>query len=434
MTEQEHTKQVAYQLAFLLVSALLCTWLRVSLLFLYPAAVLFLFFICSWKLGRPGLYVLTAVMICWLLSFRHGFYWKYNLVSFYYFIPFVALLFARPPHERRPILRMLMDSLTFVAIVNDCVGVVQYIKAPNDDSFRGIYGAFTVSQNGLSIINALLFFYYLTRFQFQRGRLNLVLSIFFLLACMMGFYGAGLIVLIVSVLTAYLRMNRKQILRIAMAGAVLGAFLFFSMKLVSPKTLEYNIAIVKLFLDPASPRAPRKLTIFRNYAASYPHHPADLLFGSGPGTFNSRSAFMVGSPTYFSFTPIKSLQQPPYFRDYAYPLWNASNTGPFDGFMNQPFSSLLSLLGEYGLLITGCIILLLGWRFWQLNRSSAILPAGSPIHSDRLLYRFCCAYLAMLILIDNYMEYPEVIVLLIVVIKLSRGRLQAELAELRSNL
>src|SRR4029079_8471753 len=73
-------------------------------------------------------------------------------------------------------------------------------------------------------------------------------------------------------------------------------------------------------------------------------------------TFNSRSAFMVGSPTYFQLFPmIKDDRQPYYFKNYAYTLWNANNTQKelyLDGFRNQPFSSVLAFLGEYGLIFT----------------------------------------------------------------------------------
>ena len=196
------------------------------------------------------------------------------------------------------------------------------------------------------------------------------------------------------------------------------------MKAISPLTLDYNINIIKKFLDPTAANAPRKLIIFRNYFNAYPSNFADLLFGSGPGTFNSRSAFMVGSPSYFNAEFIKSPEQPPYFRDYAYTLWNPSNTGPYDGFMNQPFTSILSLLAEYGLLITLGILYVVLKRFKYYINAGRTYAKQNDVTVEYKMYRFCSIFALLLLIIDNYMEYPEIIAFLLIIIKLSQQKLR----------
>ena len=177
-------------------------------------------------------------------------------------------------------------------------------------------------------------------------------------------------------------------------------------------------------LDPTAANAPRKIIVFRNYFNAYTSDLADLLFGSGPGTFNSRSAFMVGSPSYFSVAFIKSAEQPPYFRDYAYTLWNPSNTGPYDGFMNQPFTSLLALLGEYGLLVTMTIgyVALKKFRYYVNAGRQVVRQAGLSV--EYKMFRFCSIFVLLLIIIDNYIEYPEIIALLLIVVKICQQRLK----------
>jgi hypothetical protein len=414
---------------FLLLAILFCTYVRISLLIVYPLVVIAVLYICNWKLNRNILYVFAAVAVCWLFSFRNGIHLKYNIVSFYYYIPFLILVFASPhPNPNTSnYFRMFVNGLTIVAIVNNIPGIIQYFIQPNDDRFVGIYGSFTVSQNGLSILNAVLFFYYLSKYIIQKNAENFILIIFFLFCCIMGFYGAGQLALIAATMLTFLKVKTKNIIQLALVSILGLGMIVLLMHLISPSTLEYNITILKKFLDPTAPRAPRKLIVFRNYFNSYPSHILDFLFGSGPGTFNSRSAFMVGSPSYFNVEFIKSDAQPYYFKNYAYPLWNETNTGPYDGFMNQPFTSILSLLGEYGLIITTAVLLFAVKKFHYFNKVSSAIAKNANVEVESMMYKFCSIYLLLLIVIDNYIEYPEIIGLLLILIKMSQQQISKAL-------
>ena len=419
-------KKSSYKVALLLLATLFCTYLRVSLLFVYPALVVTLYYLFNWKLDRNAIFLLGFVLLCWLISFRNGFYLTYNLLSFYYFFPFMLLLFAVPPKRVNGYnyLRLLMKALTILVIFNNIPGIIQYAVNPGDDNFVGIYGKFTVSQNGLSVLNAILFFYYFICYQYSRKPIHILLAGFFLICCVMGFYGAGQMVLIAALMLTYLKIRVKNIVQLILFTCLTVGVVVLLMKIISPVTLDYNINIIKIFLIRHGPGAPRKITVFENYFTAYFSHPLDLLFGSGPGTFNSRSAFMIGSPYYFSLDFIKSDSKPFFFQNYAYPLWNNTNTGPYDGFMNQPFTSILALLGEYGLLLTGTTIYLILRRFNYYNRLSAVMDKKSNISVEAKMFRFCTIYAFLLIIIDNYMEYPEIIGILLIIIIFSLQQLR----------
>lgn len=435
MGQTINKKLLTYMVFFAIMALFFCTYLRVSLLFLYPVAAIVALYAFNWKISKNLLYLLGVVLVCWILSFRNGFHIKYNLVSFYYIIPFLFLLLSVPQHrsaadswQRRPgdrsFLKLLMTAITPVVILNDIIGISQYINNPNDDSFVGIYGIFTVSQNGLSILNSILFFYYLAAFLSNRKRINLALCGFFITCAVMGFYGAGFVVLLASLSLTFLKFRRKSLLQFTFFTLVTLIASTMLMKTISPDTYQYNIAIIKKFLRPSAENAPRKITSFKNYFTGYGSHPADMLLGSGPGTYNSRSAFMVGSPTYFNLDIVKSPQQPYFFRNYAYPLWNASNTGPYDGFMNQPFSSILALLGEYGLIFTILLGLLFAHGFRRINRLNSREAWAAGLSTEIRTYKFVSIYMLLLIIIDNYLEYPEIIGLLVIILKLCEQELQ----------
>lgn len=418
-----------YKIASLLLAALFCTYLRVSLLVLYPVVVIICFYIFNWKLDRNAIYILLMIFAFWLFSFRNNFYLKYNLVSFYYFIPFILLAFASPPKSMHPddkkidYFKIFLISLTAIAFINDVAGLIQYARKPNDDSFVGIYGIFTVSQNGLTVLNAILFFYYLVSFFANKKFTFLLLSLFFFTCSVLGFYGAGMMVLIGALLLTFLKIRRRNILQLTAIVLFTLSCAIILMKTISPYTYDYNKAIVKRFLNPPANDVPRKLIIFKNYFNGYSSNIADLLFGSGPGTFNSRTAFMVGSPTYFIVDLIKSEAKPHYFINYAYTLWNPSNTGPYDGFMNQPFTSILALLGEYGLILTALLLYVLFRKFKMVSKKFITNAQRPGLQVEANMYKFCTYYLFLLIIIDNYIEYPEVTGLLLIIIILSRQQL-----------
>jgi hypothetical protein len=406
---------------FFLLAFLLCTYARVSLLIVYPLLVAVCFIYFKWKIQQTGILVLLLMLAFWLFSFRNGIFLKFNLVSFYFYLTFVVLLFASPGNQftKEEYLRGWITALTCVALINNVFGIIQYIRNPGDDSFVGIYGRFTVSQNGLSLVNGILAFLHFLFFQQSKRKVSLVLAIFFLICSVMGFYGAGIIALLASVVLFYLRITLRNILRLIIVAGLSLLLVYYLMKFISPDTLEYNIAILKRFASPSVERMPRKLIIFKNYGEAYFNNWKDFVFGSGPGTFNSRSAFMVGSPTYFNLNIIKSDVQPHHFSNYAYTLWNASNTGPYDGFMNQPFSSFLALLGEYGLLIT----LIIFWSMYRmLKKVGPVQIRYSSAGWKNLAapaIRFLLILTFFLILIDNYIEYPEIIFLILFTIKLA---------------
>ena len=426
MNNQLSIKVKERDVIFFLMAVVFCTVLRVSLLLIYPLLVLFLFYYLDWRFSRNGLVVLVFIFFCWLLSFRNGIYIKYNLVSFFYFVPFLLLIMAVPygRAESRH-LESFVKALTIVTVINNIAGIAQYIRSPYDDSFQGFYGGFTVSQNGLSLLNGILFFYYLQLFNQTKKIKHMSLCIFFIICSVMGFYGAGAVALLTSITLSYFKPTLKNILKFLVIGAALLFSVYFIIKTISPRTLDYNVNIIKAFWkgDVASGQAPRKLIIFRNYYDAYAGRPLDLLFGSGPGTFNSRSAFMVGSPTYFNLEMIKSDYKPYNFASYAYPLWNPDVIHWYDGYMNQPFTSFLAFLGEYGIITTLLVLGLIAASWRRVNRH--IKTPGQP--ADKrvpfMYFRFLTIFMVCLIVIDNYVEYPETIALIAILIKLCETRI-----------
>lgn len=418
-------------LLFIILSIIIGTALRVSLLVIYPFLALFIVYFFQFRITPSLLALFLLVFLSFVLSLSTPLFLRYKLLSLYYMLPFLLLLFTDPQAAKKDngqTIRLFMYCLAAVAVVNDLIGFVQIFMNPkSDDSFLGLYSQYSLSLNGLVLINSILFFYYFVRFLYLRKLTTLLVSLFFLICSLLGFYGAGLVVFAIAFILAFFKFSVKALIKTVSAGLLSIIIIYFAMLWIKPLVLEYNISNIKKMASFDIHNGPRKPISFYNYAVAYPRNAKDFLFGSGPGTFNSRSAFMVGSPSYFSGVSfLKDDEQPYYFKNYAYSLWNEKNTIQalyLDGFRNQPFSSVLAFLGEYGLVFT-LVFALLYYHYYR--KIVALYRRGQGIKEAESYFRFfkfLIILLPLLLLIDNYFEYPEVMILFTLGIKFSHARL-----------
>ncbi|MDF2187460.1 hypothetical protein [Paraflavitalea sp. CAU 1676] len=246
-------------------------------------------------------------------------------------------------------------------------------------------------------------------------------ALFFLISSIMGFFGGGLIAFMIAFILTFFKPRIISIIKFFFVTLFSLVAAYYVLALVKPNVLAYNISNIKKVFQYDMPTGARKVMAFRNYGVAYSSNVKDFLLGSGPGTFNSRSAFMIGSPSYFtSVSFIKSPNQPYYFKHYAYPLWNEHNTSQAlyqDGFRNQPFSSLLSFLGEYGFLFTFFFLLYYYKSYKQIRWTGRNNQSPGFAAYEKLL-KFLYIFLAMLFCIDNFFEYAETTLLIVSVIKL----------------
>ena len=160
-------------------------------------------------------------------------------------------------------------------------------------------------------------------------------------------YGLGLIVFISAVIVYNLSL--KTMIKSAIVSLLLAFLLALSLYYIKPKTFAYNYNNVKLavsYLKGDIPESevttiPRKLIVYKNYYELYVKEPVLFIFGSGPGTFNSRASFLLNGD-YSSNKLLRRLgnNEPKNAKSGAYPLWNSKITSAerhTDGTRNQPF-------------------------------------------------------------------------------------------------
>ena len=411
---------------FFLLAISLLTILRVSYFFLYPFIVFLTLYLFRFSLSRNFIILCLLILAGWFLSLRHSFYPMYNLLSLFYVLPFIMFIYSRPQQRvsENDLVESFLNVTSVIMVMNNIVGYFQFYffidpSIPQDDNFLGLFGDYSLGCNGLVIVNSILSYYYWKKYQATKFRKYLLYTIFFFVSAFHGFYGAGMIVLVIAFLFSEVRLTVGRMIK---AVVIMTALIFSAYWLnyfTNPKALEYNQKVIKRFVDFNAANIPRKLLAFYNYGSGYSQDPVDFLLGSGPGTFNSRSAFLVGSPTYGKMQFLKSDSQPYYFKYYAYTLWNPANTVRYqDGFMNQPFSSMLSFLGEYGLIITAIIFFGIWHNYKSVKQLSVYAQKGSQGKIYASLYKFLTVYLIAFLILDNFLELPEIIFFILFTLKL----------------
>jgi hypothetical protein len=170
-----------------------------------------------------------------------------------------------------------------------------------------------------------------------------------------------------------------------------------------------------------------------------------FLTGSGPGTFNSRASFLLNGDYAKSkfLENILGVHTPKYAVIGVYPLWNtelAQASTFMHGTRNQPFSSIIALLAEYGFVFVFLLALFVFKKQTRLvrNITSFLNHETDDLQGARLLtmlklLKFSSLFLAILLFTDNYFEYPEIIFLFVMIYKLIELEYKTSLDERERN-
>jgi len=312
-------------------------------------------------------------------------------------------------------------SLLTIQVVNNLIGIAQFIAWRYDDAFVGVYGRHGQSVHGLGVINAILFIYLYARWRHARTAFNLAAALFFGLSAVMAFFGLALVTLVGALAVFHWRwlLHPVRMVGLLLVVGVIVGMLYATSK----KTLDYNVRNVTILYEAVADSdvdvVPRKLRLFLNYSAVYRRDPIRLLFGTGPGTFNSRASFLLNGDYSEGniFERALGVSTSNVARRYAHPLWSTYLVSkPFqDGTLNQPFSSLIALLSEYGLVFTLLVAYGLRRRVTRVLRHLERIAAKGSFEArvQRDWLKMATIFVVGMLIGDNQLEFTEVLVFVI---------------------
>ncbi|SFR36405.1 hypothetical protein SAMN04490243_1131 [Robiginitalea myxolifaciens] len=422
---------IAFVVLILLISL---SFLRATLIFLYPVLACCLAYLFRQKLDRESaLFLVGFLILAFLSSWISGGYFFNLAVSLYLILPVWIFLRARvtpsPGFAGQPLFDQCMNYFALILAVVNVSALIysQFIVNTGisnyEDAFTGLYGHGGFGSHTLSLVNLGISVYFLDRKAYLKFA-------FFLLSGIMGFYGLGLLIFLASLGILYFSQILKY-WKVLLVLLICGFIGFGFISLFNARNLDYiekNIAQSLLIFESYDyqeemqksaemkiTEIPRFLTFLDGASQRVTASPKNALLGVAPGGYNSRTAFYLNGDFVQNEFLLQNFQiQTPAHTEDIFPLLNRELIQrPFnDGTRNQTFSSFVSVLLEYGLLAGGGFLLLF---FLGIRRVARMYQGSGPAN----YIRFLGIYLFVLFLAQNYLEYPEVVFLFLLVVKLA---------------
>ena len=403
---------------------MLFTFLRAFLILTVPVFMFSLMYVYRLKLTKNIflLFVLLFVSLIINLIFNE-LYIVNNIFSILLLYLSVIVLLLKPKRQYVSI-EMWMNISSKVLILVNLTGFINFAyvyltgNGLIDDGFNGLYGRSGLSMHTFSLVNFIYCIYYFTKAKYKR-------AVFFFFSGFMCFYGLGLLLFIGSIAIVFLVNLKAKYIRYIVITPLFAWFIIVISTKINPHVFSYmnnNIQRVKRTITDKRPypnelrdvndfktvKTPRKIMAFEG-GIRVMSNPLIFLFGTSPGTYNSRASFLLNGE-YTRNKLFKKINNRPFYanRD-IYPLWNKNITYQYnDGTRNEPFSSILALSVEYGVLQ----ILLISFLFWNSYRRLKTENGDHKFFIQSLFY-----FLLLNLLTENYLEYPEFILLIIIIYK-----------------
>ena len=426
------------QAVIVILLVILLTGLRAFLIPFYFLLAILFWVIVPFRISRGLIFLIMTLGIAMV----GGMLWTGEafvsnaILSIYMNLTIIIILLVNPikekvSHHRKELLPFFIKVATTIMIVNNVIGIVQYVVNPflpeviksaySADSFIGLYGRHGNAMHGLAILNCLLLFYYTLRYLREKNSNNLILSVFFLVSFIMCFYGLGFILLAMAIIIFLVAVKGMffRLIKVVPVIVLLLAMLY----VISPKEFNYtHVNIMKAVKGISSKEflqnmgSSRKMVMNYRYYQLYTADPSTFLFGTGPGTFNSRVSFLLNgeySPGNL-FEKVLGTSAPTYAKAYIYPLWGKKILAlPWmDGTRNQPFSSMIAFLSEYGFLFSVLLIMLFIKKVRIILNSLKKRDTGpASLLSDFLL--LFTIFVGLHLITDNLFEFTEMMVIVL---------------------
>ena len=385
---------------FILLAPVIVIWIskvfKLRLYTYHTAIMIFLFFVSIvWGIIMGSTTIKNIILSAWIV------------------LPIFAMICCDSKKLDAEWAKDFLLIATRVVVIVDMLGVaIGLIKGFHPDFMAESYGFHFARMNGLAILNVVLLVYQFCVFKIKRSNSERIYNnVIYILILFLGLIlcnsGLALICMAFSFVLIFLsRFSVKSLFYVLMSLLVI-----ISLIKKYGTDYDYYVRSATIVVDNSLwENDARKVMAFVNYANIVKDYPADLLWGCGPGGYNSRTAFLINNDGNNPFTYLMGHAMPLFHLKYIYPLWNSSlvSIDEFnDGSRNKPFSSCLSVLSEYGIIM----FLLIFSFFFKIWCKYIKVRWGTY----RFSVLFDSIFIFLMLLFDQWIETSEMVFVLLVI-------------------
>lgn len=302
------------------IPLLLLTPLRAVVILITPFILNLTKYYGTIRRGRLTMWLLILFFMSSLFGLANGTNCVQNtILSWYIVVPIIVLFTSTINNISEKRYGYFVSAMTLIVGIIDFIGYFTYAYYRTEDEFGIPYGHHFNNVHGLSILNAILFFFFFTKYMREKHKRDLYLMLYFVASFIMCFYGVGLFILLITMAMYFIpKMKLKMVLSFS-AMAVMGFLLIWY---ANRRNIEYIRTQLSHF-ETTSEQTPRKIQFLYTYLDRISESSLiEKTIGFGPGSYNGRIAFLLNEEASNPFTKILGNTMPKFHEKDVFPYWN----------------------------------------------------------------------------------------------------------------
>lgn len=323
------------------------------------------------------LYGYGLLAFCIQYIFIHQEVYITNYVLSLVYAPLIVLLF--------PSRKLYSYTINLQKILKICFllyAILLWYQAFNNwwtpESVGGVHGIIKGPH-----LNAQLYLLLSGFFLFKDDIKNKLYALFFLFTALLCSYNLGTLIYFASLLLVFIanvKLEKRYFKYFAIASIVFIVGIYALFKIAEKNPYLFNV----LNAVSSNPEYSGKISFIIDYFTVYiKENVVSFIIGTSPGNGGSRTGLLLTNNYLSVNIPNAFISESFFVKEYVYPyLHNVS--GITRGTINQPFSSLIAILSEYGVII-GLFFLRYLYSFYKKMKVS-------NIYSQRFLVINLCIW------------------------------------------
>lgn len=390
-------------------------FITLAVLSFFPslAFVLMLLFLLGFLFRDAG--IKYIIFYCCLLSLtavsmmlQENYFFKGPLISFIFSLPLLLCFINTKDKSTAEYFSLFLKVHIYISLIQIPLQLLQFINvygfhftlimsnsSAGDVAFGSLYNSFVLADKQLLSI----FFLISIKNEFSGLKYRLILMLLFISFLFIGTNTTKL-VLLLAVIFYYIIISNFNLYnlkhffsRVSLVIMLILVF-FLADKFIFTSQLQHiTIGITKAIENFTSIG---RIRAFGTITEIYSDNPKYLICGLGSGYYSSRVSFILsGEYLWQGEHELLGIQNNKRFDKYLRPLWNDNirfNTN-LNGTIFQPFSSIITIFSEYGL------IALLAFILIMVN-----LYVRTKMDLGKIFIIFSFGMLFL----DNFIEYPRI--------------------------